>query len=47
VNSEVGRNQELPGYMTMNLLAKILVMIGSSAFIGFGLWHFFVPSAWN
>lgn len=31
----------------MNLLVKILVTIGSSASIGFGLWHFFVPKAWN
>lgn len=31
----------------MNLLVKILVMIGSSASIGFGIWHFFVPKAWN
>jgi len=31
----------------MNLLVKILVMIGSSASIGFGIWHFFVPKAWE
>ena len=31
----------------MNLLVKILVTIGSSASIGFGIWHFFVPKAWN
>lgn len=31
----------------MTLLAKILVIIGSSASIGFGIWHFFVPHAWN
>ena len=31
----------------MNLLAKILVTIGSSASIGFGIWHFFVPKAWK
>jgi hypothetical protein len=31
----------------MNLLVKILVMIGSSASIGFGIWHFFVPNAWK
>jgi hypothetical protein len=31
----------------MNLLVKIFVMIGSSASIGFGVWHFFVPGAWN
>ncbi|MEI7615765.1 MAG: hypothetical protein WCJ54_03540, partial [Actinomycetota bacterium] len=31
----------------MNLLVKILVTIGSSASIGFGVWHFFVPKAWK
>ena len=31
----------------MNLLVKIFVMIGSSASIGFGIWHFFVPEAWK
>ena len=31
----------------MHLLVKILVMIGSCASIGFGIWHFFVPKAWN
>ena len=31
----------------MNLLAKVLVTIGSSASIGFGIWHFFVPKAWK
>lgn len=31
----------------MNQLVKILVMIGSSASIGFGVWHFFVPQAWK
>ena len=31
----------------MNLLVKILVMIGSCASIGFGTWHFFVPKAWK
>src|SRR4030065_2792737 len=31
----------------MYLLVKILVMIGSSSSIGFGIWHFFVPKAWN
>jgi len=29
------------------MLVKMLVMIGSSASIGFGIWHFFVPRAWN
>ena len=31
----------------MNLMLKVLVMIGSSASIAFGVWHFFVPKAWN
>jgi len=31
----------------MNLLVKILVMIGSCASIGFGIWHFFVPTTWK
>lgn len=31
----------------MNLLVKVLVIVGSSASIGFGIWHFFVPKAWN
>jgi hypothetical protein len=31
----------------MNLTARIFVMIGSSASIGFGIWHFFVPKAWK
>ena len=30
-----------------NPLVKILVTIGSVISIGFGLWHFFVPSIWN
>jgi hypothetical protein len=31
----------------MNLLVKSLVIFGSSASIGFGIWHFFVPTAWK
>ena len=31
----------------MNQIVKILVMICSSASIGFGIWHFFVPKAWK
>lgn len=31
----------------MSLLVRILVTIGSSASIGFGVWHFFVPTAWK
>jgi hypothetical protein len=33
--------------MTLSLLVRILVTIGSSASIGFGVWHFFVPTAWK
>lgn len=33
--------------MAMNQLVKILVTIGSTVSIGFGIWHFFVPNAWN
>jgi hypothetical protein len=39
--------ETLLGGMTLKLLVKILVMIGSSASIGFGIWHFFVPKAWK
>ena len=31
----------------MDLLVKILVMSGSCASIGFGIWHFFVPEMWK
>lgn len=31
----------------MDILTKILVTIGSSASIGFGIWHFFVPTLWK
>jgi len=30
-----------------NLLLRILVAIGSSASISFGIWHFFVPKEWK
>jgi hypothetical protein len=33
--------------MVMYSLVKISVTIGSSVSIGFGVWHFFVPKAWN
>jgi hypothetical protein len=28
-------------------LVKTLVMVGSVSSIGFGVWHFFVPTIWN
>ena len=31
----------------MNPFVRILVIFGSSASIGFGIWHFFVPKAWK
>jgi hypothetical protein len=39
--------ETLPGGIVLNLLVKVLVTIGSSASIGFGIWHFFVPKAWK
>ena len=31
----------------MNYIEKILVTIGSSSSIAFGVWHFFVPKLWK
>jgi hypothetical protein len=31
----------------LNVLVKIFTTIGSTASIGFGIWHFFVPGAWK
>jgi hypothetical protein len=31
----------------ISLFTRILVAVGSLASIGFGIWHFFVPKAWN
>lgn len=31
----------------MNQFVKVLVTVGSSASIGFGIWHFFVPKVWK
>jgi hypothetical protein len=42
-----GRDQSSPGGMAMNLPVKIFVMTGSAVSIGFGIWHFFVPTAWK
>lgn len=30
-----------------NWVVKVFVLLGSSASIGFGVWHFFVPHAWK
>jgi hypothetical protein len=31
----------------MGSLVKVLVTVGSSTSVGFGIWHFFVPRAWR
>jgi hypothetical protein len=31
----------------MNLLTRILVILGSTISIGFGIWHFYVPTVWR
>jgi len=33
--------------MTTSLLVKVLVMVGSTVSVGFGVWHFFVPTWWD
>jgi hypothetical protein len=33
--------------MSLDLLVKILVFLGSGASIGFGLWHFYVPKMYR
>jgi hypothetical protein len=43
----LGALETLLGGVALELLVKILVMIGSSASIGFGIWHFFVPKVWK
>jgi hypothetical protein len=35
------------GGIVLDLLARVLVTIGSSASIGFGVWHFLVPTIWK
>jgi len=35
------------GSLPLDLIVKILVIIGSVGSIGFGIWHFFVPEAWK
>jgi hypothetical protein len=31
----------------MNPLVKVLVLMGSTVSVGFGVWHFFVPRWWD
>jgi hypothetical protein len=33
--------------LILDLLVKILVLSGSFASVGFGIWHFFVPEIWK
>jgi hypothetical protein len=33
--------------VSLRLIGKVLVTIGSFGSIGFGIWHFFVPQMWN
>jgi len=39
--------QKFKRSMVLGLLVRILVTIGSSASIGFGIWHFFIPKTWK
>jgi hypothetical protein len=43
----IGCIQDIFRGVTMNLLSRILVLIGSVASMGFGIWHFFVPTTWK
>lgn len=43
----MNHSQDFSVGTSMYSLVKILVTLGSSASIGFGLWHFFVPRMWN
>lgn len=47
MSQTIERTQDFAGAMRMNTLVKILVTVGSTATAGFGIWHFFVPKAWN
>ncbi len=31
----------------MNLLTRMVVILGSAISVGFGIWHFFVPTIWR
>ena len=31
----------------MDLIGKVLVLVGSCGSVGFGIWHFFVPEIWE
>jgi hypothetical protein len=37
----------MEGLRLDTLLTRILITIGSTASIGFGVWHFFVPRMWS
>jgi len=38
---------QLIGVRLYSFIVKLLISIGSSISIGFGIWHFFVPKNWN
>jgi hypothetical protein len=42
-----GERENSQGAVSMNLLVKVLVLIGSTVSVGFGVWHFFVPTWWD
>jgi hypothetical protein len=42
-----GERENSQGAVSMNLLVKVLVMVGSTVSVGFGVWHFFVPTWWD
>ena len=33
--------------MPLDLIGKVLVLVGSCGSVGFGIWHFFVPEIWE
>jgi hypothetical protein len=42
-----GEREDPQGAMAMNPLVKVLVTVGSTVSVGFGVWHFFVPTWWK
>jgi len=48
INNNKRKRKHLTFQMeSMKMHIKILVMIGSITSIGFGIWHFSVPTGWN
>lgn len=44
-NTENMDNGSLRGIM--NILIRVLILIGSASSVGFGVWHLFVPKIWK